>query len=239
MVFLINSDATADRAQDHLRLDVDIDKELLVKHTFLEPVPDHLSDATITSDRKASSDPTSSRPSSASRSSRDGPRHAPATLTANVQGRQDEITTNLLTWKELLSAEKTSLVEKARDSSDNELQQSDQKVYNAFDDYAGPLKPNGWSKGSELHGTGMCRPCRFMVLGRSCRANAYCRFCHIPHDSTQSQQRPSKTRRARCKKRVGEIDSNMEAGDLHAVADRLASQGMEMHGYVPASIFKR
>merc|ERR1712039_45041 len=77
-----------------------------------------------------------------------------------------------------------------------------------------------------LHASGNCKPCRFVQAGRDtiCRSGEDCRFCHFPH-----AQRPSKLKRARCKKRADAIDDNKGASDQRGdTLDRLATQGEYM-----------
>lgn len=52
-----------------------------------------------------------------------------------------------------------------------------------------------WSKGSEAHDEGSCRPCHYVHTSGGCKSGVDCAFCHIPHPKKGNQSRPCKSKR--------------------------------------------
>eukprot|EP00927_Polykrikos_kofoidii_P073053 TRINITY_DN69128_c0_g1_i1.p1 TRINITY_DN69128_c0_g1~~TRINITY_DN69128_c0_g1_i1.p1 ORF type:complete len:345 (-),score=40.98 TRINITY_DN69128_c0_g1_i1:57-1016(-) len=82
-----------------------------------------------------------------------------------------------------------------------------------------------WSKGSELHESGKCKPCHYIHTKLGCLNGQECKFCHISH-SKKSRPRPCKTKRMQCKRIVSMLET-ASAKDPEQFADAtrmLASQ---------------
>jgi len=80
------------------------------------------------------------------------------------------------------------------------------------------------SVGSQLHGSGRCRPCMFVHSSLGCAKGAYCEYCHLTH-SRRTAQRPSKVKRDRFKAMV-ERQLGSEAS-VAGPAGALGDDGLE------------
>ena len=57
------------------------------------------------------------------------------------------------------------------------------------------------SVGSNMHGTGRCKPCLFKRMRSGCKQGLECRFCHLEH-TRKNLPRPAKTKRNRYRRLV-------------------------------------
>jgi len=97
--------------------------------------------------------------------------------------------------------------------------------------------PGSWSKGAELHSAGHCRPCHYINTKKGCTSGAECIFCHLSHARTRL--RPSKSKRAVCKRRAGAVDSALVANDpdqLNSTVQMLTAQGDYMSAVVKSRL---
>jgi len=56
-----------------------------------------------------------------------------------------------------------------------------------------------WSKGSELHSSGNCKPCFYVNMKGGCGSGQDCLFCHIPHVA-KTGARPCKAKRVQIRR---------------------------------------
>eukprot|EP00929_Paragymnodinium_shiwhaense_P076515 TRINITY_DN39358_c0_g3_i1.p2 TRINITY_DN39358_c0_g3~~TRINITY_DN39358_c0_g3_i1.p2 ORF type:complete len:246 (-),score=61.11 TRINITY_DN39358_c0_g3_i1:122-859(-) len=94
-----------------------------------------------------------------------------------------------------------------------------------------------WSKGSELHAEGGCRPCIFYRTPQGCTTGVSCSFCHFEHDLS-SRKRPCKMKRQQCKQiaRRVEVDSNV---DIERLAQEKVGQRSSAQKQYLESLLKR
>jgi len=71
-----------------------------------------------------------------------------------------------------------------------------------------------WSKGSEKHGAGKCRPCHFFHTKAGCSSGSKCKFCHVPHTNS-GKLRVGMSKRIACKRIADSLQSKC-AGDPQA-----------------------
>lgn len=86
------------------------------------------------------------------------------------------------------------------------------------------------SVGSELHGTGRCRPCKYVGMAGGCAAKQDCLFCHVGH--RRARARPAKSTRARCKELVNNLPAE-DAQGAGAIED-LAGRSPYLRGLLKA-----
>jgi len=94
-----------------------------------------------------------------------------------------------------------------------------------------------WSKGAELHSTGHCRPCHYVNTKKGCSSGADCTHCHLLHPRTHL--RPSKSKRAVCKRRAAALDSAYKLNDAHHLNNTvkiLSQQGEYMSSVVKSKL---
>jgi len=78
--------------------------------------------------------------------------------------------------------------------------------------------------GSELHSVGQCKPCFWLQSKDGCENGSSCQFCHLPHERVV-RIRPCKTKRARAKKRAGELAAELgDPDELTMAAEQLVNQ---------------
>jgi len=58
----------------------------------------------------------------------------------------------------------------------------------------------GWSKGSELHAAGSCKPCLFLNVSFGCRSGADCDYCHLEHADRNGKSTKRKKKKKELKK---------------------------------------
>jgi len=63
-----------------------------------------------------------------------------------------------------------------------------------------------WSKGSDAHHSGQCRPCHYLQTKLGCVKGVDCEFCHLSH-TKKSRPRPCKAKRTQCKRMLGMLDT--------------------------------
>lgn len=63
-----------------------------------------------------------------------------------------------------------------------------------------------FSRGSEFHKQGQCRPCHYFSTKLGCANGQDCEFCHLDHPK-RSRPRPCKAKRSQCKRIAGMLDS--------------------------------
>jgi len=63
-----------------------------------------------------------------------------------------------------------------------------------------------WSKGSDAHHSGQCRPCHYLQTKLGCMNGVNCEYCHLSH-AKKSRPRPCKAKRTQCKRIVGMLDT--------------------------------
>jgi len=85
-----------------------------------------------------------------------------------------------------------------------------------------------WSKGSQGHAEGTCKPCSFVHSSLGCNLGQSCTFCHLPHVQchNQNKNRPSKVKRAHCKRLAKDFE--MLFGDKPELLNDVASQSSYM-----------
>lgn len=86
------------------------------------------------------------------------------------------------------------------------------------------------SLGSELHGTGRCRPCKYMGTPSGCAMKQDCDFCHVGH--RRARTRPAKSTRAKCKEMVNNLQEADTEG-AEAIED-LAGRSPYLRGLLKA-----
>mmetsp|Transcript_96441 Transcript_96441/g.300932 ORF Transcript_96441/g.300932 Transcript_96441/m.300932 type:complete len:270 (-) Transcript_96441:178-987(-) len=88
-----------------------------------------------------------------------------------------------------------------------------------------------WSKGSEPHSSGKCRPCHYVHTSGGCLNGRNCTFCHLPHTG-KSRPRPSKTKRLLCKNIVNMLDevTSQDSSKFTEVAKAVSCQSSYMRG---------
>jgi len=92
-----------------------------------------------------------------------------------------------------------------------------------------------WSKGSERHSEGTCKPCHYVHTSRGCNSGQDCTFCHLPHVQTSNKggNRPCKSKREQCRKILGLIGQIAESGEnaqVLQVYENVACQSTYMQG---------
>jgi len=60
---------------------------------------------------------------------------------------------------------------------------------------------------SSFHAAGQCSPCRFLFSKKGCQIGSECKYCHMPHEKP-TKSRPSRDKRARCKKFADALDAD-------------------------------
>lgn len=83
-----------------------------------------------------------------------------------------------------------------------------------------------WSKGSELHESGQCKPCHYVNTKTGCSNGEDCDFCHLSHQK-KNRPRPCKSKRTKCKKMAGLLDQVLaeDPNHLDETVTMLATQG--------------
>mmetsp|Transcript_141491 Transcript_141491/g.368656 ORF Transcript_141491/g.368656 Transcript_141491/m.368656 type:complete len:272 (+) Transcript_141491:50-865(+) len=184
-----------------------------VKNTFLDGAsPPSALDCL---DRRAKSDPTSSRSSSqsSSQTSSQSPRssHQPESMEDKLMNLKENLSLTSEDWKRL----------------------EEYAFGNVSDliDTLAQIPVEGYrltSLGSKAHAAGRCRPCLYFVkaghqmaedVGSSCVEGILCRFCHFEHDATKKiRMRPSLSRRNQMWKLLKamehEAEGNLSAEDI-------------------------
>jgi len=74
-----------------------------------------------------------------------------------------------------------------------------------------------WSRGTERHATGKCKPCLYRNAKAGCKNGVNCMFCHAPHVK-KHRVRPSKTARQQCRKFAEMLDNVEGQQDTEAHA---------------------
>lgn len=87
-------------------------------------------------------------------------------------------------------------------------------------------KEGTWSKGSELHEAGQCKPCHYVNTKAGCSNGDQCDFCHLSHQK-KNRPRPCKSKRTKCKKMAGLLDQVLaeDPNQLDETVTMLATQG--------------
>jgi len=84
-----------------------------------------------------------------------------------------------------------------------------------------------WSAGAQLHPQGQCRPCHYYGTKIGCQNGASCSFCHLDHPK-RFRLRPCKSKRSKCKKLAGILNStllNEDPATFDAQLHKLTAQG--------------
>lgn len=75
---------------------------------------------------------------------------------------------------------------------------------------------------SSLHAAGQCSPCRFLFSKKGCQIGSECKYCHMPHEKP-TKSRPSRDKRARCKKFADALDADPDTRVY--TAEQLSAMG--------------
>ena len=99
--------------------------------------------------------------------------------------------------------------------------------------FVGPVGSEKACDGSksmaEFHPAGTCKPCYYHLnMKRGCKHGDRCNFCHYPHPCWKDRLRPSKAKRASCKKKANNIDFASMANDPQDVVEEFFGQGEYM-----------
>lgn len=85
------------------------------------------------------------------------------------------------------------------------------------------------SLGSQLHGSGACKPCLYLNSRASCTLGRYCRFCHLPHPK-KKHPRPCKAKRTQCKQIVNMLSTvfGPDSEQFQEASQKLSSESQYM-----------
>lgn len=92
-----------------------------------------------------------------------------------------------------------------------------------------------WSVGSELHGSGSCRPCLYITSKMGCVSGPRCGFCHQAHERKR-RARPSKSTRMHCKQLASMVESSKGSAEVMQVARVVAEESSYLKSILTARI---
>lgn len=97
-----------------------------------------------------------------------------------------------------------------------------------------------WSRGSEQHRSGNCRPCHYAHTKSGCRSGSECNFCHIPH-TTVKQTRVCATRRRQCQRVASFLQQAHLEGrpGLQEAVKSFTSRSQFLHGILVDDLKKQ
>ena len=73
-------------------------------------------------------------------------------------------------------------------------------------------------------------------MKRGCKTGDRCYFCHYPHQCGKDRSRPSKAKRASCKKKANNVDFASMANDPQDVVEEFFGQGEYMKTVVESRL---